>query len=154
MQVDSDSLAAKCIWTSVAITVLLTIFFWGDWLILLGLWCLFLPALALVSALLLGYILNAAGATVDGQLWVSATEVTILDRSAEIVGNIDGKLIYEWVILKRPDTGEAIKCFYERVIDLENDDWDVPNNRWFVVVDGALYAAEDDPEVEIMIPKE
>ena len=147
MKVDSEKLAAQCMKAALAITLINTVVLWGEWLAIAICWVLALP-LAMLLSLIVGNILYYMGATMVKQnLWVDDADITIVERSPEIVGKLGENTIHEWVMLKRPDNGELVKCFYETVIDF--NDWEQPDNRWFVVLDGGvLYVAEPNEKVE------
>lgn len=147
MKVDSGKLAIQCMQVALVITIGNTIALWGDWMAIAVCWVLLVP-LAMLLSLIVGNVLYYAGATVEKQnLWLDDADVVVLERSTEIVGRLGEQTIHEWVIIERPDNGEPVKCFYETVIDFNN--WEQPENRWFVVLDGGvLYVAEPEEKAE------
>lgn len=155
MNVDSEYaevLAGRCIIVSIIITTLATAFLWGDWVIIGLLWIIGMPIMTLIFGYLTGFFLSAMGATQDDQLWYDDTGDLVVERSEKIIGTYNGSPIHEWVMLKRPDTQEMIKCVYDRTVDPQAEEIDLPNNQWFVVENGVFYIADPDPETIIIPP--
>lgn len=155
MNIDSEYaevLAGRCIVVSIMITALVTAFMWGNWIMIGLLWVIGMPIMTLVFGYLTGFFFSAMGATQDNQLWFDESGSLVVERSAEIIGTFNGALIHEWVMLKRPDNEELIKCTYERTIDVREEELDLPNNQWFVIEDGVLYVSDPDPEIIIIPP--
>jgi hypothetical protein len=144
MRVDTEDLAMTCIKIALLAAAVGTFLAWGDWFAVAIIWAMTYP-LAMFLGLLAGYGLHFMGATMQKQnLWVNDDDINIIERSPEIVGKLGENTIHEWVLLKRPDNGEHVKCLYEKFVDI-NKGWEPPDNRWFVVLEGGLlYVAADD----------
>lgn len=146
MQLDSEKMAERCIMLAISAAVLMTIVFWGSWWIVAGSWVAVFP-FALLLGLVSGFVAAAMGATVeedDPQVWAQETETLIVESSTEIVGKFQDADIHEWVMLKRPDTGEHVRCMFERTIDMRRNDFEFepPQNTWFCITPpGILYVA-------------
>lgn len=149
--IDSSKMADRCIYTALIVAALFTICFWGDWWIVACAWLLMYPL-----AMLLGLITGFVGSWLDWkvehpQVWTDETDIVITERSEEIVGMFQDAIIHEWVILKRPDTGEPLKCLYKRSFDMSKSDFSFtpPENTWFCVLPpGILYVAAEPENAE------
>jgi hypothetical protein len=144
MKVDSGKMAERCIWSALLAAVFITIGFWGDWWMVGIAWVMAFP-LAMLLGLVIGFIGSWLGWEIDDpQVWAQETEELIGDRSETIIGKFQDADIHEWVMLKRPDNGELVRCMYERTIDMtkSNFEFTPPDSTWFCVMPpGILYVA-------------
>lgn len=135
-----DAAAALCLKVSLALAIVVTVFFWGSWVIILLAWISFIP-LALLLGAIVGTIWRARGATLPSKakpnVWF--TDDTY-EKSSEIIGELDGTPIHEWIIIKDPNTDREIKLFWEAKVDVLANGFTPPANRWFIIVPpGLLY---------------
>lgn len=143
MEFDSGQAAMRCIWMALAAAILMTIGFWGNWWIVASSWIAMYP-FAMLLGLVYGFTAQALGATIeDPKVWAQETEDLIVESSPEIVGKFQDADIHEWVMLKRPDNGELVRCMFERTIDMRGDfEFQPPENTWFCITPpGILYVA-------------
>lgn len=134
----------RCIYAALLTAVVLTFVFWGDWWIIIGAWVLMYP-LAMFLGLVMGFVGAALGweTESEAQVWAEETEDLIAESSPEIVGKFQDFDIHEWVMLKRPDNGELVRCMFERTIDMRKDfEFQPPEGTWFCITPpGILYVA-------------
>lgn len=156
MNVDSEHaevLAGRCIIVSIIISAVASIFLWGDWVLLSLLWVVGMPLMTLLFGYLTGFFLVMLGATQDNQLWFDDASALVVERSEKILGTFNGSPIHEYVVLKRPDTDELVKCLYDRTIDLQAEEIELPSQQWFVLENGILYIADHEPETILIPPR-
>lgn len=143
MKMDTEKMAMRCLQLAVLAAVFMTIGFWGNWLVVVLSWVVMIP-FAMLLGLVSGFVGAALGAKVeDAKVWAQETETLIAESSPEIVGKFQDADIHEWVMLKRPDNGELVRCMFERTIDMRGDfEFQPPENTWFCVTPpGILYVA-------------
>lgn len=144
MSVDSENLAKHCIQAAVGAAALCTLLFWGEWLTILFCWLMVFP-MALLIGFLMGFVLNTLGVEMEQQsMWLDQGE-NVVERSENVVGKLGDLKIHEHIILKRPDNGELVKLYYDRVVNLQNE-WEAPNKLWFVVEPGGILYVESAKE--------
>lgn len=148
MKTDSEAIAKWCIAIAMLSAAFGTGIFWGDWLAIAMVWIIAMPITAVLLGFLAGFVLSFLGATEEQPMvWINEdSDELIVGHSDTVIGRMNDADIYEWILIKRPDTGESIKCFFERKFDYENEELELPNNQWFVVNHGALYVAPIEPE--------
>lgn len=147
---DAEKMAEYCLITAVGAATMLTVMFWGTWLVVVGAWVLAFP-FALLLGLISGFVGHAMGVQMrsadDGdiediaEVWTDETETMILERSAETIGTFQDAPIHEWVLLKRPDNNEPIRLVYSRVIDMRHGcTFEPPDEEWFCILPpGIMY---------------
>lgn len=160
MELDTGKMAMRCLGSSLFAAVLITIFFWGDWFAIGIAWVMAYP-LALFLAMLTGFVSALLGINLvndaevpdedpDAKVWSDDTANLIVQTSPEIVGVFQDQEIHEWVMLKRPDTGDLVKCSYSRTYDMRDPNFEFvpPKNVWFCLASpGILYVAEPENTV-------
>lgn len=146
MKLDTDKLAAYCFWGGICCAVLMTVAFWGSWFLIIFAWVMAFP-IALMLGLVVGFVGSAIGFTIekpDAKIWAEDTAELVAETSTEIVGLFQGAQIFEWVKLKKPDGSGFEKCWYDRTINLDhqNFQFEPPAGVWFCVIPpGILYVA-------------
>jgi hypothetical protein len=112
------------------------------WMIL-GSLVLFIPVLVLFRALLEWVLPTANSEKQHIAYWVDDAELHI-NTHGPIIGTFQGAPIYEWVEIPKQKTGEMIRCYYNRTVNLEGgQDIPVPEGVWFFFIEpGILYLAE------------
>lgn len=167
MEYDTDKAAIRCIYAALAITVILTVLFWGEWLAVTICWVFAIP-LSLGLGWFYGFIGDLLGFTPvgaedkeecdylddeeieveeDPRFWLSDNDSGII-YSDEIIGTFMDANIHEWVLIDKPESeGIKIKCLYETIVDM-NYGFNPPNDRWFILLEpGILYVAEPENTV-------
>lgn len=144
MVIDSDKLAMQCIKAALFVSVLITVGFWGNWWVVVGAWVAMYP-MAMVFGLIVGFVGAALGweTESEAQVWADETKDLIAESSPETVGKFQDADIHEWVMLKRPDNGELVRCMFDRTIDMRGDfEFQPPEGTWFCITPpGILYVA-------------
>jgi hypothetical protein len=147
-----EKLAELCLGIAALTAVSITIGFWGSWVIVALAWILMFP-FAMLLGLGAGFLVRPSEEDdiEDAQMWTNDEDITITERSEEIVGLFQDETIHEWVMLKRPDNGELVRLKYERTIDMRNEfEFEAPRNTWFCILrPGIMYIADEhEPEPE------
>lgn len=150
---DSEAIAKQCIKAAIAVSVVLTVLLWGDWFSLLLVW-IFMYPMALVFGFITGFWLSAIGATEpEERVWIEdeedeeSCEIIVLEYSPATLGRFNDSDIHEWVIIKRPDTGEAIRLEYDRCVSFDAD-FEAPHKRWFAILAGVVYVEPENSTSE------
>lgn len=139
MVVDTDNLGTRCLQLAALCAVAATVFFWGSWILVVIAWAGVVP-LALFFGLVCGFVGSWMGAEVQkANVWADDTDLVVTARSDVLVGTFRDAAIHEWIDLKRPDTGESIRLFYERTVP-DGRQFRPPATVWFALVGpGILY---------------
>ena len=143
---DNEKLAERCFWSAIVIVVSITVLFWGSWLIVGIAWLLAYP-LALLFGLIIGFVGAMlgweTGEAEEIRIYASEVEDIIAERSATVIGKFQDADIHEWVIMKRPDNGELVRCEFEYTMDMCSSNFTPPDNVWFCVMPpGIFYVAK------------
>lgn len=156
---DAEKMAEYCLIAAVGAATMLTVMFWGTWLVVIGAWVLAFP-FALLLGLISGFVGHAMGVQMhstdddDGdiediaQVWTDEAGSMILERSVETIGTFQDAPIHEWVLLKRPDNDEPIRLVYNRVIDMRNAyTFEPPDDEWFCILPpGIMYVEPENSD--------
>lgn len=141
MEYKVEKAASLCIIASLAIAFALTCYFWGAWLAVLLVWLGVIPGMLLLS-MIVGFIMQALGVKIRVQRTVAFSDENLknLEHAERVVGFYKDAEIYEWIEIKHPDTAEPIRLFFDGTIDLEEQIYEPPTTRWFLMVSpGIIY---------------
>lgn len=150
---NADKMAEWCLILSALLAVIISVMFWGNWLVVVGAWVIAFP-FAMFLGLIAGVVGNALGMPLisddeeSSQVWAEETDVLVLERSEALVGKFQDEDIHEWVLLKRPDTGEPIHLVFSRTIDMRGDyEFEPPQEEWFCILPpGIMYVEPEKTE--------
>ena len=137
---NNERAAERCIYAAGVVAVLITVLFWGTWMVVVLAWIGVIP-LAMFFGLVVGFV----GAAFSRDVVSSAPESKVQDpenpiirTSEKVIGRYKDEDIFEWVLVQHDD--EQTWCEFSGTVDLDTYDFVGPEGKLScVTAAGVIY---------------